>query len=73
MKQKLKLNGEQTLSMKEKLRMSWRQGRKHNKRLLKGLGVQLQSKHYVRGLSKELVSDFISISLCKLLFIPIVK
>ena len=59
-KQKLKLSGEQTLTMKEELGMSWRQGRKH-RRLLKGLGVQLQSEHWVRRISKELVSYFVRV------------
>ena len=57
MKHRLKLSGEQTLTVEEELGLRWRQGRKH-RILLKGLGVQLQSEHYMWGLPKEFVSDF---------------
>ena len=51
-KQKIKLSGEQTLTMKEELGLSWRLGKKHRR---------LFNEYYMWGLSKELVSDFVRV------------
>ena len=46
--------------MKKALEMSWRQGRKYG-RLLQEVGVNLENKHSVRNLSKEIVANFIEV------------
>ena len=60
MKQKIKISRHHTLAIKEALGLSWRQGRKHGK-LLKNVGIQLESERSVRVLSKEIVSDFVEV------------
>ena len=59
-KQKIKISRHHTLAIKEALGLSWRQGRKHGK-LLKNVGIQLESERSVRVLSKEIVSDFVEV------------
>ncbi|GFO46704.1 amine oxidase [Plakobranchus ocellatus] len=59
-KQKLKISRHHTLAMKEALGMSWRQGKKHGK-LLKKVGIHLDSEKPFRELSREIVSDFVQV------------
>ncbi|KAK3737787.1 hypothetical protein RRG08_061709 [Elysia crispata] len=56
LKQKLELSGEQILTEREELGMSWSQGRKH-RRLSKGLEVQIQSEHYITEIGEAQVAD----------------
>ena len=44
--------------MKEKLGLSWRQGRKHAN-LLKQVEIRVENEKSVRYLSREIISDFV--------------
>ena len=46
--------------MKEKLGLSWRQGRKHAN-LLKQVGIRVENEKSVRELSREIISDFVQV------------
>ena len=53
---KIKVSRHHTLAFKEALGRSWRQGK-----LLKNVGIQLESERSVRVFSKEIVSDFVEV------------
>ena len=59
-KQKFKVSRLHTLAMKEKLGLSWRQGRKHAN-LLKQVGIRVENEKSVRELSREIISDFVQV------------
>ena len=46
--------------MKEKLGLSWRQGRKHAN-LLKQVRISVENEKSVRELSREIISDFVQV------------
>ncbi|GFO17883.1 nrag8 protein [Plakobranchus ocellatus] len=60
LKQIFKISRHHTLAMKEKLGLSWRQGRKHGS-LLKKIGIQTENEKSVWELSREIVSDFVQV------------
>ena len=59
-KQKFKVSRLQALTMKEKLGLSWRQGRKHAN-LLKQVGIRVENGKSVRELSREIISNFVQV------------
>ena len=59
-RQQIKISRLHALAIKEKLGLSWRQGRKHGS-LLRKVGIQVENEKSVRKLSREMVSNFVKV------------
>ena len=59
-RQQIKISRLHALAIKEKMGLSWRQGRKHGS-LLRKVGIQVENEKSVRKLSREMVSNFVKV------------
>ena len=59
-RQQIKISRLHALAIKEKLGLSWRQGRKHSS-LLRKVRIQIENEKSVRELSREIVSNFVKV------------